>query len=98
MLLASIQSNAQDKKDPKANPEFYTIKPSSPKSGYLSEYQMDSIRKGMNFISQTPFSFYNGSTWSNTNFKIHIDSVYMQRIIEALEERGYTLVKLPKKQ
>lgn len=29
--------------------------------------------------------------------KIHIDSVYLQRIIEALEERGYTLVKLPKK-
>lgn len=31
-------------------------------------------------------------------FKIHIDSAYLQKIIEALEERGYTLVKLPKKQ
>ena len=29
--------------------------------------------------------------------KIHIDSAYLQRIIEALEEKGYTLVKLPKK-
>jgi len=43
------------------------------------------------------YSYSDRKSWSRINYKIHIDSAYLQMIIEALEERGYTLVKLPKK-
>lgn len=73
-----------------------------------SNAQKDSLKaKGTPILDHPSLAYYYGTPSNNTysmlggvklqQFKIHIDSVYLQRIIEALEERGYTLVKLPKK-
>ena len=73
-----------------------------------SNAQNDSLKsKGIPILNHPSLAYYYGTPDNNTysilggvklqQFKIHIDSVYLQRIIEALEEKGYTLVKLPKR-